>query len=120
MEGRIWRVQRAILNPKTSRKDSLEGEGDGEGKGERARGGVSLQISGLDVAGLTFLELTILLGQSSKNTETTACAQKIKSTGRRQTSHYSADYKAKFLSYYRGARTVRVDQGYSGVQHFFC
>ena len=45
MEGQIWRVQRAILNPKTSHKDSLEGEGDGEGKGERARGGVSLQIS---------------------------------------------------------------------------
>ena len=85
VQGRIWRVQRAILNPKTSRKDSLEGEGDGEGKEERARGGVSLQISGLDVAGLTFFELTILLGQSSKNTETTGCAQKIKSTGRRQT-----------------------------------
>ena len=63
MEGRIRRAQRAILNPKKSRKTFLLEEDDGEGEG---KGGeelsfsincVSLQISGPDVADLSFCDL---------------------------------------------------------------
>ena len=62
MEGRIRRAQRAILNPKKSRKVFLKGEDDGEGEGEGAElsfsiNCVSLQISGPDVADLSFCDL---------------------------------------------------------------
>lgn len=62
MEGRIRRAQRAILNPKKSRKAFLEEEGaDGEeGEGEELSFSincVSLQISGPDVADLSFCDL---------------------------------------------------------------
>ena len=64
MEGRIRRAQRAILNPKKSRKAFLlEGEdddGEGKGAGEELSFSincVSLQISGPDVADLSFCDL---------------------------------------------------------------
>ena len=66
MEGRIRRAQRAILNPKKSRKAFLlegeddDGEGEGKGAGEELSFSincVSLQISGPDVADLSFCDL---------------------------------------------------------------
>jgi hypothetical protein len=61
VEGRIRRAQRAILNPKKPRKAFLEGESDGEdGEGEElsfSTNCVSLQISGPDVADLSFCDL---------------------------------------------------------------
>ena len=64
MEGRIRRAQRAILNPRKPRKAFLlEGEDDGEGEGKGVEelsfsiNCVSLQISGPDVADLSFCDL---------------------------------------------------------------
>lgn len=73
VEGRIRRAQRAILNPKKSRKTFLlegdeEEEGEGKGKGEElsfSMNCVSLQISGPDVADLSFCDLPGLIASVS-------------------------------------------------------
>lgn len=59
VEGRIRRAQRAILNPKKPRKHFLDGE-DEDGLDSElsfSNNCVSLQISGPDVADLSFCDL---------------------------------------------------------------
>lgn len=60
VEERIRRAQRAILNPSTSPKHFLEGYEDGEPSAAElsfSTNCVSLQISGPDVADLSFCDL---------------------------------------------------------------
>lgn len=67
VEGRIRRAQRAILNPKKPRKHFLEGE-DEDGLDSElsfSNNCVSLQISGPDVADLSFCDLPGLIASVS-------------------------------------------------------